>query len=322
MHQLLIASLIFYFLLLCGGTAATALTKPRCSVAVSFSRDPAVAEMLPAPVLNADDHRLHFRSASAGSSGLLLLPTHGKLGVGRLDDVKRYGGGAVQARLSFDTAADCNQLVSLTRTSHRDAASITMPGFVYATSSEQHQQQPWSWTPLGSVLITLHYDSTLSATPRAKPQARSKRTYMLFDPWHTYAVWAAKTYNATATSIETVIRTGYPFESIYPPGGEALARSFFWQSTPASGLYCFYRKRAGQDAWRVPEFVCGDNATIAAAATRQARMLTALGVDVIVIDGTNLGQFSDFADVLQLRPAVVLAQEFAKPPRTSSRGTR
>lgn len=80
---------------------------------------------------------------------------------------------------------------------------------------------------------------------------------------------------------------------------------FYWHKQPKEGFYCIYRARPGETNPPLP-----DCPGITATLTRHAAMLTSVGVDFIVSDSTNFAHTGTGADVLQLRPFEVVAEEW------------
>ena len=140
------------------------------------------------------------------------------------------------------------------------------------------------------------------------PKAAGSRLWLLYEGWHAYASDVVRAQSFAPISVEAVIRSngGYTLDSIYqPPYSSASAAGFYYQAIPAMGPYCLYRHRAGQGAGPV-----ADCPNISRVTTQHAEWLSGIGIDVIVFDGTNLCTDTPFADVIQLRPMEVVAEEW------------
>jgi hypothetical protein len=151
--------------------------------------------------------------------------------------------------------------------------------------------------------------SSSSSQQQNIPKSKYTTTYMLYDVWHAYASTAVRTQSGgNVTSVETILQSNgnMRLENVYSNPGAAAG--FYYHSTPANlGPYCLYRKRQNETSGVLP-----DCPNINVTARQHAIMLNALGVDVVVVDGTNLGTFTSFSDALQLRPMEVLAEEWYK----------
>uniref|UniRef100_A0A7S1MUS6 Uncharacterized protein n=1 Tax=Neobodo designis TaxID=312471 RepID=A0A7S1MUS6_NEODS len=132
------------------------------------------------------------------------------------------------------------------------------------------------------------------------------RVWSLYSVWHAYAAQTVTNQTFPLISVEDVIRSNgnLTIGDIYrPASNRAAARSFYYQYTPEAGPYCIYKRRPGEADPPLPD--CVDiNATL----RRHAEMLTSAGVDSIIIDATNLGTFTNFSDVIQVRPTEVLLE--------------
>jgi hypothetical protein len=65
-----------------------------------------------------------------------------------------------------------------------------------------------------------------------------------------------------------------------------------------------------------PGYGIPDCSGIPETAARHAKQLSSVGIDFVTVDATNLGQFSTFADVIQLRPGEVLFEEWCLGSKT------
>lgn len=137
-------------------------------------------------------------------------------------------------------------------------------------------------------------------------------TGILYEAWHAPPVTAIANISArggTVLTVEDVLRSrgNLQLADVYGkyPGTDTIAASFYYQSEPQAGFYCIYRARPGE-AGVVPDCP-GISATLA----RHAAELSGSGIDFVTADGTNLPLFSPFADLIQLRPAEVLFEEWA-----------
>lgn len=135
-----------------------------------------------------------------------------------------------------------------------------------------------------------------------------QRVGMFYLAWHAYAsqAWASLPADQQHT-VEDVVR-GSPAsfaELVYEEGLYGTAQAFHWHQEPQAGFYCLYRPRGGEDSSGRP--VCAD---IEATAELHATLLWEAGIDFVYVDLTNLSTWSDFADVLGLRPFEVLLEEW------------
>ena len=135
---------------------------------------------------------------------------------------------------------------------------------------------------------------------------------ILYEVWHGFTAAAYANISArggTPLAVEDVLRAPNGTLSLYDVldrwGVRSAADRFFYQERPAGGFYCLYRHRAGE-AGLVP-----DCPGISATAARHAAELTSVGVSFVAVDATNLGTPSTEAEVLQVRPAEVLFEEWA-----------
>lgn len=172
----------------------------------------------------------------------------------------------------------------------------------------------------GSV-VTLFGEVTLpAAEPGATlPFASASETGSLLPPVGIlYEVWhgfTATTYGnisqqgGTPLSVEDVLRapngTYSLFDVLDKYGARSAADNFFYQEQPVGGYYCLYRHRDGEEG------LIPDCDGISATAARHAAELTSLGVSYVAVDATNLGTPSREAEVIQVRPAEVLFEEWA-----------
>lgn len=147
----------------------------------------------------------------------------------------------------------------------------------------------------------------------------SKRIGILYSVWHAPAADALRRVankGGAQLAVEDLIRTGVPSTDVYARWGidaASEAMSFFYQARPSLGFYCLYRARPGE-AGLIPD--CPGISTTAA---RHAELLVAAGVDHVVVDATNLTGLDGPGQLLQLRPAEVLFEEWAKLRRAGKK---
>ncbi len=132
---------------------------------------------------------------------------------------------------------------------------------------------------------------------------------LFYSGWHAYA---SQTVTQQVTpqpplTVEQIIQSngGYTIEDMYQTSTAADAMSFYYQHEPQTGFYCLYRKRANETTGVLP-----DCSNINGTARYHARLMVAAGIDYVALDSTNLPSYSPFADVIQLRPAEVLCEEW------------
>ena len=146
---------------------------------------------------------------------------------------------------------------------------------------------------------------------------------MLYEGWHgppSAAMSNIAVAGGARVSVEDVMRDisgGSTQLSLYDIVDKfnqtGVAANFYYQATPAGngspggspngGFYCIYRKRASETVGEIP-----DCEGIEETLTRHANDLVTAGISFVTIDGTNLGEPSPFADLIQVRPAEVLLE--------------
>lgn len=130
-----------------------------------------------------------------------------------------------------------------------------------------------------------------------------------------YLLWHAYAYDAVVRTagytVEDAIRSGsLDFSDlVYDAGLYGEAAAFHWHQEPQLGFYSFYRPRDGEAPYAEPNAVA-EYPDIRAVARAHARTLWEAGVDFVYVDLTNLPAWSEFADVLGLRPFEVLLEEW------------
>ena len=138
------------------------------------------------------------------------------------------------------------------------------------------------------------------------------RVGMFYVVWHTPAAHAMKQIAAQGgvqRTLEDLLRSGgaFSYSDVYKNQGvEAQAAAFYWSVRPQRGFYCLYRARTGEAG------IAPDCDGIAETAAAHAEALLAAGVDHVIVDATNLTDLGPASDLLQLRPAEVLFEEWAK----------
>lgn len=156
---------------------------------------------------------------------------------------------------------------------------------------------------LAAALLQAHaLPTTRSPTPSAGPV----RAGIMYEGWHGPAV-AGLRDPATTITIERLLRSNgtLTFKDAAAGVDESVSMNFYFHKEPADGFYCIYRKRDGESAGPIP-----DCANITATLTRHAAMLSGNGLDFVVCDSTNIQSTGAAADMLQLRPFEVLAEEW------------
>lgn len=128
----------------------------------------------------------------------------------------------------------------------------------------------------------------------------------MYEAWHGPAVAGLKD-PTTALTVERVLQSNGQRKMADMAAGIDLgtAMNFYFHKEPADGFYCIYRKRTNEAKGPIP-----DCSNITATLTRHAAMLTAASVDFVVADSTNVQNKGTGADLLQLRPFEVLAEEW------------
>jgi len=110
---------------------------------------------------------------------------------------------------------------------------------------------------------------------------------------------------SSSLTIENATRAYVANSSIVFPDLQYMLHSNFLQHRPAIGCSCFYEKRAGEAGY-IP-----DCTGVSAAAAQKASWMVQAGLQFAISDGTNRGLWpSSASDVLQMRPAEVLAREW------------
>jgi hypothetical protein len=133
-----------------------------------------------------------------------------------------------------------------------------------------------------------------------------QRVGMFYLAWHAYAASAWSMRAGEPDTVEDVIRgTGDFADLVYDAGLYGTAQAFHYHQQPQLGFYCLYR----QDADSTSLADCPDIETVT---ETHATQLWDAGVDFVYVDLTNLPSFSDFGDVLGLRPFEVLVEEWAR----------
>jgi hypothetical protein len=132
------------------------------------------------------------------------------------------------------------------------------------------------------------------------------RVGIMYEGWHAPAVAGLKD-PMTALTVEQVIRSNGTVTMDEMAAGIDLdvAMGFFHHKQPLDGFYCIYRKRANESKGIVPDCL-----NISSTLSRHANMLDRNNVSFVVVDSTNIVDSSPLADVLQLRPFEVLAEEW------------
>lgn len=127
-----------------------------------------------------------------------------------------------------------------------------------------------------------------------------------YEGWHAPAVAGLKDA-ASALTVERVLRSNGSVTMQDMAQGIDLdtAVEFFYQKEPINGFYCIYRKRANESKGVVPDCL-----NISSTLRRHAQMPNDVNVSFVVADSTNIVDSGPVADVLQLRPFEVLAEEW------------
>ena len=137
-----------------------------------------------------------------------------------------------------------------------------------------------------------------------------RRVGMFYLTWHTYAAQAQAARTSGPATIEDVIAAGgTPAAMLYDAGLFDAAQAFHYHQEPELGFYCLYRQDA--DSTSMPD--CPD---IETTARTHATQLWEAGVDFVYVDLTNVPGYSDFSDVLGLRPIEVLFEEWGRLRRS------
>ena len=150
------------------------------------------------------------------------------------------------------------------------------------------------------------------AKPLSPQSAGLPPVGILYEVWHGFTANAYANISrqgGTPLCVEDVLRSPNGTLTMYDVldkwGVRNEADRFFYQEQPTGGYYCLYRHRPGETGL-VP-----DCAGISATAARHASELTSIGVSFVAVDATNLGTPSTEAEVIQVRPAEVLFEEWA-----------
>ena len=132
------------------------------------------------------------------------------------------------------------------------------------------------------------------------------RRLVRYEGWHAPAVSGLKDA-ASALTVERVLRSNGSVTMQDMAHGIDLdaAMGFYYQKQPIDGFYCIYRKRANESKGVVPDCL-----NISSTLHRHAQMLNDVNVSFVVADSTNIVDSGPVADVLQLRPFEVLAEEW------------
>lgn len=133
-----------------------------------------------------------------------------------------------------------------------------------------------------------------------------RRVGIFYLAWHAYAAaaWAARG-DASPSTVEAVIQSGGSFaDLVYDAGLYGSAAGFHWHQEPELGFYCLYRSEDGAG----PVADCADVEDIA---RTHASQLWDAGIDFVYLDLTNLPDWSEFGEVIGLRPLEVLLEEWA-----------
>lgn len=132
------------------------------------------------------------------------------------------------------------------------------------------------------------------------------RVGIMYEGWHAPAVMGLKD-PMSALTVERVIRSNGTITMDDMAEGINLdvAMGFFHQKEPLDGFYCIYRKRANESKGIVPDCL-----NISSTLSRHANMFNQNNISFVVADSTNIVDMGAVADVLQLRPFEVLAEEW------------
>ena len=139
-----------------------------------------------------------------------------------------------------------------------------------------------------------------------------QRVGIFYLAWHAYASDAIrKIAPSERLTMEDVIRSPgtMPSAMILDHGLYNEAAAFHYSVEPELGFYCLFRPRPGQAPYPEPDAIapCPNISEVAA---KHADLLWSAGVDFVFVDLTNIPFYSPFADVLGVRPAEVLAEEW------------
>lgn len=140
-----------------------------------------------------------------------------------------------------------------------------------------------------------------------------QRVGIFYLAWHAYAADAqARLDAASQRTVEDIIR-GAPSlqfsDMLWDAGLYDEAMAFHWHQRPQLGFYCLYRPRDGESAPAEPNgaATCPN---ISAVAASHATTLWDAEIDFVYVDLTNVPGYSDFTDVLGVRPLEVLFEEW------------
>ena len=127
-----------------------------------------------------------------------------------------------------------------------------------------------------------------------------------YEGWHAPAVAGLKDA-ASALTVERVLRSNgsLTMQDMSQGIDLGVAMGFYHHKEPTDGFYCIYRKRASEIKGVVPDCL-----NISSTLSRHAQMLNGVNISFVVADSTNIVNAGPVADVLQLRPFEVLAEEW------------
>lgn len=137
-----------------------------------------------------------------------------------------------------------------------------------------------------------------------------QRVGIFYLAWHAFAAQVMQGLpEADRLVVEDAIRdTSLSFAGLlYDRGLYDASAAFHYHLRPAPGFYCLYRQRPDE---ALAEYDLADCPDIAATAALHAEQLWSAGVDFVYMDLTNLPTFSEFGDVIGLRPLEVLLEEW------------
>ncbi len=154
-------------------------------------------------------------------------------------------------------------------------------------------------------------DSTPGTEPPLVLDYPDQRVGMFYLAWHAFAAQAITSLpeDQRLTGEDVIRDTSLSFAAMLSDRGlyDASA-AFHYHQAPDRGFYCLYRGRPGES---LAEYDLADCDGIAETAALHAEQLWSAGVDFVYLDLTNLPTFSEFGDVIGLRPLEVLLEEWS-----------